>query len=254
METSETIGTIAARLSDALGMVQRMEPQGWNAFHKYKFYSIDQIMSEARRVLSAAGISILPTPIEVIESTENKTQRVLVRLSVTFMCPEGEWLRSTWTGEGIDTSDKAFNKAYTAAFKQCLQKTLMLGGDGDADEESPERPESSGNSEALESREDILDKLRSLVDPSEAGDLDAAIAATVKVENISMVSTEWLRTFKAKLGKYKTHDERASKMRQFIDQKAPAATHSDSLEESDVDMFAAEQRRQTASQKAEGAE
>ena len=270
METSETIGTIAARLSDALGMVQRMEPQGWNAFHKYKFYSIDQIMSEARRVLSAAGISILPTPIEVIESTENKTQRVLVRLSVTFMCPEGEWLRSTWTGEGIDTSDKAFNKAYTAAFKQCLQKTLMLGGDGDADEESPERPgvqaalhasaqmheaeRPSGHSASMESREDILDKLRSLVDPSETGDLDAAIAATVKVENISMVSTEWLRTFKAKLGKYKTHDERASKMRQFIDQKAPAATHSDSSEESDVDMFAAEQRRQTASQKAEGAE
>lgn len=261
METSETIGAIAARLSKALGMVQRMEPQGFNSHYKYKFYSIDQIMAEARRVMALAGLSILPTPIEVFESEDGKMQRVVVRLSVTFMCEEGEWLRSTWTGEGLDTSDKAYNKAYTAAFKQCLQKTLMLGGDGDADEESPERPgvraaqmheaeqRPSGDSASLESREDILGKLRSLVLDRDEDRLDAAIAAAAKAENISTVSTEWLRTFKSRLGKY-SPDERRAKIQKFMDEKRPASTESDSGPDSDVELFAAEQRRQEAAQAA----
>lgn len=250
MESSESIGAIAARLSRAMGTVAAMEPQGWNDFHKYKFYSIDQIMAEARRVLSAAGVSILPTPLEVLEASEGKTQRVVVRLAVTFMCEEGEWVRSAWTGEGLDTSDKAYNKAYTAAFKQCLQKTLMLGGDGDADAESPERPSSSyvkPTSTALEDRETILDKLRGLVSEDEVDALDAAIAATVRVENISMVGTEWLRTFKGRLGKYGTMEERSAMVRQFIAQKLPAGAGAIPDADDDVDMFAAEQRRLAAS-------
>lgn len=141
---SKTIGDIAKRLAHAMTLVAGMTPDGFNDFHSYKYFSITQMQAEARKVCGLAGVCFFPTVTRAVDETFDaggKTQvRVVCQLTVRWIAADsGEWLESRWIAEALDNGDKAFNKAYTAAIKQCLQKTLLLGGDADADAESPER-------------------------------------------------------------------------------------------------------------------
>jgi len=142
--SSPTIGDIAKRIAHAMTLVGTMKMEGHNAYHDYKYFSITQMQAEARKVCGLAGICFFPTVTRAVDETfdnDGKTQvRVLCQITVRWIAAEsGEWLESRWIAEALDNGDKAFNKAYTAAIKQSLQKTLLLGGDSDADAESPER-------------------------------------------------------------------------------------------------------------------
>lgn len=151
LTTSDTIGDIAKRIAKAMEEVQTLKPEGWNAFHKYNYFEITQVMSEARRVLAKNGVVFFPTVTEVHEEVlrgvGNKADsyRFLVTLTTRFIAAEsGEYLENVWKSEGVDTGDKALNKAYTAAIKQCLQKTLLIGGDADPDGLAPEKDAAPG--------------------------------------------------------------------------------------------------------------
>jgi len=141
MERSESITDLVGRMARASAAVKDQKPEGKNTHQHYAYYTIQQFMREARNVLSGAGVAIFPNVAEVVEYPQvGKQFRVVVRLDVMFTAAEsGEFITTKWYGEGLDSSDKAYTKAYTAALKQCLQKTLLLGGDVDPDGETIER-------------------------------------------------------------------------------------------------------------------
>lgn len=140
---SESLSDLALRMTQAMATLKNPEPKGYNAFHKYNFVSIGQITDLVRKAMAASGIAMFPTVSKTmeqrIEASGKWSTRVLVELEILFVAAEsGEWIERAWKGEASDTSDKAYNKAYTAALKQGLMKTFLIADEVDPDNESPE--------------------------------------------------------------------------------------------------------------------
>lgn len=226
MKTSETIGDIASRLAKAMSAVKEMEPKGYNAFHKYNYFDITQITSESRRVLSDVGVAFFPSVAECKEEREGKNVRSLVTVTTLFVANEsGEFIETTWIGEGIDNGDKSLNKAYTAAIKQCLQKTLLIGGDSDPDDSAPSLPspqthqtkqrpaaKKQQTSTPLESLLKMVDKNRH---EAFMGALEALIGAPAE-ELTQANATDLIQRLSQHVG-----DARKKKVEEFINRYTP---------------------------------
>lgn len=145
--SSREVGELMLAMTTALAMVEPIKPAGHNTFHKYRYLTIGQVVDAARNAFSAAGVAFVPTVRNVQVSRDTypddngraKMQTYcLVELELRFYYGE-QWIATHWRGEGIDNGDKAYNKAYSAALKQGLMKTLLIGDEEDADGDSPER-------------------------------------------------------------------------------------------------------------------
>jgi hypothetical protein len=112
----------------------------------YKFRGIDQVYNLLSRVLPDNNITIFPRVIdrEVIERTsKNGTAMFYVCIEVEYdlvSSIDGSLHTIKTFGEAMDTSDKATNKAMSAAYKYALFETFCIPTEGqeDADAESPE--------------------------------------------------------------------------------------------------------------------
>lgn len=142
IKSSEKIGSIAKKLSEVLGEVQRVPKRGTNDFHKYSYATEADILDAVRGALAARQVALV-TDVEVISDESLSTQRggaerlVRVRLTVRLVDGEsGEWLESNAIGDGTDRGDKAVYKATTGAMKYWTMKTFMVstGDDAEADD------------------------------------------------------------------------------------------------------------------------
>jgi hypothetical protein len=144
---------IAAQLSaimaavDAVGKTRRNSGQGFN------FRGIEDVMDALHPIFAENKVFILS------EVTEEKTEeratmkggtliyRVL-KVRVSFVSGEDGSRESVVViGEGMDSGDKASNKAMSAALKYALTQTLILPYgqvDGDADSPPDSKPRTEG--------------------------------------------------------------------------------------------------------------
>ncbi len=116
---------------------------------RYNFRGIDDALSVCQPVFAKLGIT--PTAEIVHYESEDVTigkyetpgYHVKLLMKVTFFAPDGSSESSVMAGEGLDTSDKATNKAMASAFKYALWYTLCVAtkelGADDSDHESPQR-------------------------------------------------------------------------------------------------------------------
>jgi hypothetical protein len=107
-----------------------------NEFHKYDYRSIEAVMDAVHDAVASAGIT-------VVLHTMRNFQRLLVDVKngkEVLVCyegvfrvfgPAGDWFETVHFCEGMDSRDKASNKASTAGYKEVLQKlfTLPFGHD-----------------------------------------------------------------------------------------------------------------------------
>lgn len=113
---------------------------GDNEEDDYKFQRIDDVKNKLQPILARHGVFFVPN---VIESTEEKFQkfqvRVKIRVRYLIFAQDGSSTEATVEGEAIDDSDKATNKAMTAAFKYMLIQVFCIAikGMDDADSTSP---------------------------------------------------------------------------------------------------------------------
>lgn len=132
-------------LAGAMRDVAAVGKDGWNPEQRFKFRSIDDVMTAAHHALAANGVVLAPTVLrrEVdVRQTKSGGRLNVVTLEVRFRfyAVDGSHLDVTLWGEGADTADKATNKALSAALKYCLLQTLMIPADdmADGDAEHPE--------------------------------------------------------------------------------------------------------------------
>lgn len=112
-----------------------------NADQKYKFRGIDDVYNALATLLSENKLCILPRVLkrEIVERKTAKGNPIFsVTLKVEFdfvSAEDGSKHVVTTYGEAMDTSDKATNKAMSAAYKYaCLQAfCIPTEGDNDAD-------------------------------------------------------------------------------------------------------------------------
>ena len=115
-----------------------------NAEQKYSFRGIDDIFNALSPLLAKHHLIIVPRVL-TRERTERPTKSggvmfgVVVHVEFTIVCStDGTCITACTFGEGMDTSDKATNKAMSAAYKYMAMQTFCIPIDGsDGDDETP---------------------------------------------------------------------------------------------------------------------
>jgi hypothetical protein len=115
-----------------------------NKDDNYKFRSIYDIYNQLNPLFKKQGVFLTPKILESSESIVNTNKgrafRVKMKVEWTFYCEDGSTVNAVMMGEGIDSSDKASNKAMTASLKYLLIYMHLIPTviyDVDADFHSP---------------------------------------------------------------------------------------------------------------------
>lgn len=132
---------LIVKLAKVMASIGRLEKEGFNAFHNYKYFSADQLANLLRQKLASEGVIVFYQT-EVLRDEEgvnhkgHRTRIVRVKLTGTFTDGEDSITVSS-IGDGLDEGDKAIYKAITGAQKYLLRNTFTIGEGG----EDPERDE-----------------------------------------------------------------------------------------------------------------
>lgn len=131
-----------------------------NLQQNYKYRGAEQIYNKLKPLLAAHGIIITPEILEMVRGQEvvgskgNAMMFTVLKIKYTFTAADdGSSISAIVAGEGMDSGDKATNKAMTAAWKyamiQCFNlatedvedsdKTDPTGGKGLAPNNKPEQ-------------------------------------------------------------------------------------------------------------------
>lgn len=163
---------------------------GLNDFDKYKFRSIDDVYNKLQPALYKNGVFFIP---QVLDSTEEKqtsqkgTQQVRIKLRVkyTIFADDGSSIETIVEGEGIDRSDKATNKALTAALKYMLIQVFCIAVEGqeDSDRETVEQGQEKAkfaDDETQKKAKDLISKFSKI-----------GISLTELEEQRQKIADEW---------------------------------------------------------------
>ena len=120
-----------------------------NSHQGYKFRGIDDVLNTLAPIIAEHGVLIIPNVLSKDVKTINTARggvasHVILEVGFVLYDQEGDSICHTAYGEAIDTSDKAVNKAMTAAYKYFLFQAFCIPIEGleDADIHQPEQAES----------------------------------------------------------------------------------------------------------------
>lgn len=135
--------SIAAMMQDipAVGKDKRNKEQG------FQYRGIDDVMNALQPLLSKYKIFVVP---EVLEHkreervTKKGTNMLysLLTIKYTFCAEDGTSVSAVVIGEGMDTADKASNKAMAVALKYALFQVFCIPTEEMADPDGETPPES----------------------------------------------------------------------------------------------------------------
>lgn len=138
-----TMNLVAADLA-AIGIAKDQK----NTQQNYSYRGIDPLYDTLAPICAKHGLIILPDVEEYHRengSTKNGTLTVVVWVRVRYKFTHihnKQFTNCVFFGEAIDYSDKATNKAITAAYKYMVIQTFNIpinGTDNDADNTTPEQ-------------------------------------------------------------------------------------------------------------------
>lgn len=156
----------------------------YNEQQKFKYRGIDDVMNTFQPLLAERGIFIVP---EVMEShREERASRnggnliySILKVKYTFYAEDGSSISAIVIGEGMDSADKASNKAMAVAMKYAMFQVFCIPTEemllSDPDRETPEVSMNAGLSAVLGRLGDAktIDDLNTLwntLEPSEQND------------------------------------------------------------------------------------
>lgn len=142
MSTPGKIYSLIPKIMAEIGPVGKDQE---NSFQGYRFRGIDQMYNGIQPVLVKHGVFCVPHVLEVKSAEiENKSGKVSYRVVLTvshkFYAEDGSFIDAITVGEGIDTSDKASNKAMSAAMKYAFIELFSIPTQdvADSDKEDPD--------------------------------------------------------------------------------------------------------------------
>ena len=184
----EAVAAVIEEMS-SIGKTGRNKEQGYN------FRGIDAVLIELHPLFAKHGIFFAPTVIErLYEERLSKQGNIghCAHLHVAYKVygPSGDFIElSTW-GEGLDYSDKATNKAMTAAFKYAMFELFAICDPAeDSDATTEDGGERTGN----------VQRSRPNVDSQ--GNPDIRIEAILKAAD-QATDNGFLQSLKSKYAQY----------------------------------------------------
>ena len=129
MDAPKIYAAIAAIMAEGVWVGKNKQASGGGP--AYAFRSVDDVVRVLQPFMAKHGVTVTQRVIErEREAYQSKSgsSMVSVRLLVEhqFSASDGSFVIATTLGEANDTSDKASNKAMTAAFKYALVHTFMI--------------------------------------------------------------------------------------------------------------------------------
>lgn len=116
-----------------------------NEHQNYKFRGIEDMYNVIQPALIKHGVFCCPQVVdsqnfELTSANGKASCRVLLKISHRFYADDGSYIEVITQGEGIDTSDKASNKAMSAAMKYAFIELFSIPTEDidDSDSDSPE--------------------------------------------------------------------------------------------------------------------
>ena len=151
MATNETTPKIFQAINNVMGDIGAIGKGKKNATQGFMYRGIDDVMNVLQPLLVKHKIFVCP---EVLEQTrEERTTKSggnmlysILKMRFTFFAADGTNIVSTVVGEGMDSGDKASNKAMSVAFKYacfqvfCIPTEEMKDPDGDTPESTKPKP------------------------------------------------------------------------------------------------------------------
>lgn len=170
----------------AVGKDRKNQSQGYN------FRGIDDVMNELHEKFSEQGILVLTDIIE--QRREERTTKTggIMLYSVntyrfTFVAEDGSFVVVTQVGEGMDSGDKASNKAASVALKYALLFMFLIPTEDAKD------PENDSQELKAQKQQDKA--------------LSAKPASTKTPQRLAPDSPNWASTIKALKEKGKTKED-----------------------------------------------
>lgn len=155
VETMNTTPTVPAIYGAILGVMEDIGVIGkdsQNEKHKFWYRGIDAVMNALQPALIKHNIFIVPDVLEQkreerISSSGGNLIYSIIKMQYSFIAADGSRVCATVIGEGMDSGDKASNKAMSVAFKYacfqvfCIPTEEMKDPDADTPEPSVKKEE-----------------------------------------------------------------------------------------------------------------
>lgn len=138
--TQKIYGLIPKVMAEAGVIAKDQTGDGIN----YRFRGIEDFYARLQPLFVKYGIFCAPNVVEsrsemFVNKKGNNSVRVTMRVCHSFFADDGSFVNVTTEGEAIDTSDKASNKAMSAAMKYAFIELFSIPTKvDDADADSPE--------------------------------------------------------------------------------------------------------------------
>lgn len=125
---SNAIFSLIPRVMAEIGAIGKNQT---NDHQKYKFRGIEDMYNAAHPALIKHGVFCAPVVLDsqtfdIVSAQGKASYRVLLKVCHKFYGPDGSYVEVTTVGEGIDTSDKATNKAMSAAMKYAFIELFSI--------------------------------------------------------------------------------------------------------------------------------
>ena len=103
----------------------------YNQQQKFKYRGIDDVMNVFQPLMAARGIFVVPEVLENHREERHSKQGSnliysVLKVKYTFFASDGSSISAVVIGEGMDSADKASNKALAAAMKYAMFQTFCI--------------------------------------------------------------------------------------------------------------------------------
>jgi len=182
-----------------------------NAAQGYKFRGIDDVYNEIHPLLCKYKVFTVPEILEEKDETVttpkgNILYYRLLKIQYTFFAEDGSSVKAVVRGEGMDSGDKASNKAMAVAHKYALTQIFAIPTEDDKDPENDSHETVARHApiELAEPKDDhnelrkpLLDRLATL-GPFLTEDEKATMKADVKTLDTAALAN-YVRGWEARL-------------------------------------------------------
>lgn len=131
-------------IGEAMREIRAVGKDSFNEQQKFKYRGIDAVMNALNPVMSKHGLFIVPEVLEQVREERTTTKNVwdnnirqyvekkstllysLLKIRYTMYAPDGSSVSAVVIGEGMDSGDKASNKAMAVGLKYACFQMFMI--------------------------------------------------------------------------------------------------------------------------------
>jgi hypothetical protein len=206
---------IYQKISAVMSEIEAIGKDRKNQQQNYSFRGIDDVYNELHPLLAKHGIFSVPEVLEQSRAEKpNKSGGLLLysilKIRYTFFAEDGSSIQATVVGEGMDSGDKASNKAMAVAHKYALMQLFAIPTEESKDPEdespapavAPVRPPVSKGKAVASAVAAKLDKKVEVALPRDA--VNARLMSLYQPFNVKFPQTDWASLLTERYGVHKT--------------------------------------------------